>query len=274
MAKYYGQILLSTIAPGDANGDGNFDAADIDAVLAGRNNASFDRVLDADDEDGDIDQDDVRFIVYDVLGTTYGDADLNGYVDYRDARKLAMSYGNVGGWASGNFNGAPSIGLAQLAMLQANMRPDLDPPTIAGATVDDGGTYGDGLQEIRITFSEAMSPTGLVPSAFSLSHNGVGGPLDEFCRYRGSTNGYPAIRPIERRRVHLRDRFTKDKGRSRQSVGRRAARMVASCRRRHDSLGRTRRRRLEHRGKLGLGPRAQCGRPGGDFSVRRRGGHL
>lgn len=172
MDGYNGQIVLSTIAPGDANGDRKFDALDIDAILAGRNAVGYDRILDAD-EDGDIDQDDVRHIVYDVLGTTYGDTDLNGYVDHRDAHRLAASFGTAGGWTSGNFDGSATIGLAHLAMLQAKMRPDLDPPTIVSASIADSGVYGDGLQEIRLTFSEQMAPATLGPAAFTLTRDGV-----------------------------------------------------------------------------------------------------
>ena len=40
-----------------------------------------------------------------ILGTEYGDADLDGDVDLQDYNRLALGFGTNTGWAGGDFSG-------------------------------------------------------------------------------------------------------------------------------------------------------------------------
>ncbi len=71
------------LLPGDVNGDGLVDATDIDMSCAaanlGGNTIRYDH-----NRDGDVDYDDVEFLVFDILDTTIGDANLDGFFDSSD----------------------------------------------------------------------------------------------------------------------------------------------------------------------------------------------
>jgi hypothetical protein len=67
--------------PGDVNGDGTVDVADIDQLCqAIRNNTpGFDLT-----GDGQVNGEDMAYLVEDLIGTTYGDANLDGIFNSRD----------------------------------------------------------------------------------------------------------------------------------------------------------------------------------------------
>jgi hypothetical protein len=94
---------------GDVNGDGVVDDADIDLLFAeirsGDGNLYYD--LTGDDV---LNQTDADYLVRFLLGTDYGDANLDGQVSDADYTVWADHYGATGaGWAMGDFNGNTSI---------------------------------------------------------------------------------------------------------------------------------------------------------------------
>ncbi len=109
-------IFDNDTIPGDVNGDGLVDAADIDDVFAHFTDAgTAPHDLNAD---GRVDDDDVAVLVRDILGTQYGDATLDGTVDLDDLTVLGTFYGSSGqGWAQGDFNGDGRVDLDDLTLL-------------------------------------------------------------------------------------------------------------------------------------------------------------
>lgn len=114
------QTLSFSWLRGDVNESGAIDAADIDALYAAFGPASNPRIdLDGN---GNVNQADVTVLVTSILGTQYGDADLDGDVDRADVATVAGNYGGAGGWAAGNFDGsAGGVGLSDLAAIQRNL---------------------------------------------------------------------------------------------------------------------------------------------------------
>jgi hypothetical protein len=62
-----------------------------------------------------IDQHDVDYLVQVILGTDYGDANLDGVVDAADLAIVQAHLGQPGGWAAGNFNGDELVDTDDLA---------------------------------------------------------------------------------------------------------------------------------------------------------------
>jgi len=108
--------LKSAPLLGDVNGDGQIDAADIDDLFAHLGDPvpnQYDL-----DGDGDVDNADVDTLIHDILGTEYGDLNLDGAVDIADLVILRSGYGGVGGWGDGDIDGDGLIDLADLAILR------------------------------------------------------------------------------------------------------------------------------------------------------------
>ena len=91
----------------DFNGDGRMDVGDIDVFCAGRraNDLRFDLT-----GDGSLDHVDVAFLVRNILGTTFGDTNLDGIFNSRDldsvfqtGQYLDAVAGNST-WSTGDWN--------------------------------------------------------------------------------------------------------------------------------------------------------------------------
>ena len=98
-------VTLAAGILGDADLDGDSDAADIDRIYAEFANPSTWNPADLD-FDGDADQDDTTKLVQDILNTDYGDANLDLSVDLAD------------------FNGDASIDLADFNIWLTTAPPD------------------------------------------------------------------------------------------------------------------------------------------------------
>jgi hypothetical protein len=108
---------------GDSDGDGDVDADDIDAlVAAGLTGTAL------DEEHFDLTSDDLvtlgfaagtdlEHMIHDILGTEFGDLDLNGMVNSLDLSTLAGNLGNPGGWADGDIDGNGSVNSLDLSAL-------------------------------------------------------------------------------------------------------------------------------------------------------------
>jgi hypothetical protein len=56
--------------------------------------------------------------VRELKSSEYGDADLNGRVDFDDLLVIAQHYGDAtAGWANGNFDGQPGVAFSDLLLI-------------------------------------------------------------------------------------------------------------------------------------------------------------
>jgi hypothetical protein len=124
------QLLIESLESsdplrGDFNGDNRVDAQDIDLLFDAISNGTIESQFDLT-IDGDVDEEDVRELVEVIIGTQFGDADLNRQVNRRDAATLGQNFGRNDrlSWADGNFDGDRIVGLVDLAILQSNYLND------------------------------------------------------------------------------------------------------------------------------------------------------
>jgi hypothetical protein len=130
----------STSIAGDFNGDAGVDGADLDLLLAALQAGSTETLYDVTG-DGQVTNADLDFVVTNLVrtttgvGTRYGDVDLDGDVDRRDAALVAMQFGRMGAatWASGDWDGSGTTDLADLARLQTNFGPATGSPAASAS---------------------------------------------------------------------------------------------------------------------------------------------
>ncbi|MEM9751783.1 MAG: hypothetical protein AAF916_00190 [Planctomycetota bacterium] len=92
---------------GDFNGDGGFDAGDIDAFIEDMNEGAEWTDLNGDGETNDLD---TAAYVEGFLSQLMGDANLDGTVNQTDLNAVLNGWGTSGlGWSDGNFGGQDSI---------------------------------------------------------------------------------------------------------------------------------------------------------------------
>lgn len=111
-----------TLAPpsllGELSGDSVVDATDIDLLFLelarGTQQSEFD--LNAD---GAVDMTDADELVRNILDTQFGDADLDGDVDFTDFGLLANHFGSTesSGWATGDFDGDRAVSFRDFVLL-------------------------------------------------------------------------------------------------------------------------------------------------------------
>ena len=132
-----GDIAGNAVAKGaaPAGWNGIVDAADIDYVYA--NFGDWANINDAvlmdlsADMTGDlaVNQDDVDELVYDILGTTFGDGNLDGKVDLVDLFSTQNNFGKVEGWSGGNFYNSSTVDLTSLFAVQNSFGFDAGYPS-------------------------------------------------------------------------------------------------------------------------------------------------
>ena len=103
-----GEILVTSVLdkperPGDFNGDAILDSADINSLSSRIYVASTDKYFDLDNDD-QITDSDLTVLVEELIGTHYGDADLDGRVQFDDFLVLSEHYGQPGSWNDGDFD--------------------------------------------------------------------------------------------------------------------------------------------------------------------------
>ncbi len=113
-------MLRPSSVLGDFDTDGVLTAVDIDllsqAVLAGSSNQEiFDLT-----SDSTVNDEDRKAWVEELKGTLFGDADLNGSVEFADFLVLSTGFGMNGGWADGDFDGNGQIQFADFLLLSAH----------------------------------------------------------------------------------------------------------------------------------------------------------
>ncbi|WP_428388284.1 PEP-CTERM sorting domain-containing protein [Mucisphaera sp.] len=104
---------------GDFNNDTVVDDQDIDILAAAIRAGSSDNLFDLDNsttvDSGDLDE-----LIGVVIGTFFGDANLDNTVDLIDLSALATNFGSSAGWAGGNFNTDTAVDLIDLSLLATN----------------------------------------------------------------------------------------------------------------------------------------------------------
>lgn len=90
---------------GDFTGDGLIDADDIDALFAAIDREDEDLRFDLADDGAPASMTDMDTLIEEVLNTRYGDANLDGIVNFYDFAALAYHWEESGGWAFADFDG-------------------------------------------------------------------------------------------------------------------------------------------------------------------------
>lgn len=103
----------------DFNFDGRVDNLDLDIIGGNVAGGSSDPMFDMNG-DSLINRLDIDHIVADLLGTFYGDANLNCSVSIGDLTILAENFNQPGGWAKGDFTGNGIISIGDLTLLAEN----------------------------------------------------------------------------------------------------------------------------------------------------------
>ncbi|QDU71021.1 hypothetical protein [Mucisphaera calidilacus] len=129
---------------GDVNRDGVVDDLDIDLLYA--NLGSTDPLFDIGGNGGAADLSDVDALVEQVLGSLYGDSNLDQTVDLLDLSSLAASFDEAGGWANGDYNGDTIVNLLDLSILAMNFNQSSVPEPAAAALI----TLGWMIQRRRV----------------------------------------------------------------------------------------------------------------------------
>ncbi len=133
----YGQDVLF----GDVDLDSDVDADDIDDLFSKRGGdfETADPAVYDLNQDFLVDDADVVVLVENVLGSTFGDANLDGRVDLEDFSLLKQSFGSSAGWNGGDFNGDQIVNLADFTTLKDQFGT-VGAPSPAGAAVPEPST--------------------------------------------------------------------------------------------------------------------------------------
>lgn len=145
----YGNVLQRR---GNINGQFGTDAFDIDALYDQFGTTGWFDDLNAD---GTTDQGDVDTLIRTILGSEYGDANLDGAVDEQDLAILNGNWMQTIGWAGGDFTGDNTAEWLDLALVGAHWEGTesfLDAAETAGIIVV-GDLTGDlfvGVEDLGI----------------------------------------------------------------------------------------------------------------------------
>jgi hypothetical protein len=114
-------VSFSIAVLGDVTGDGEVTADDIDTLLHVAAAATTVSHYDVNN-DGTVDDADVRFVVQDILGTFMGDVNLDGRVDSGDLNSVGIAWriDNASGWRQGDVTGDGHVNSADLNVIGLN----------------------------------------------------------------------------------------------------------------------------------------------------------
>ena len=114
-------FAILPLLDGDYNASGNLDVGDVDLMADQLRSPDPDRVRVFDvNGDGETDLADHAELVTQVIGTSLGDANLDGEVAFDDFLALSTEFGKDGNWAQGDFDANGKIEFADFLLLSEN----------------------------------------------------------------------------------------------------------------------------------------------------------
>ncbi|MEQ9461488.1 MAG: glycoside hydrolase TIM-barrel-like domain-containing protein [Phycisphaeraceae bacterium] len=150
-----GQMLADFVSHpsllGDFDADGALTANDIDLLTSNLGNPAFDLT-----GDGLVNGEDHAYLVEALIGTVFGDANLDLTVDLIDLSTLASSFDGPGTWALGDFSGNGFVDLIDLSRLASNFGyhgANVPEPTALATTF----LLTFCIRRRRITFNESIT---------------------------------------------------------------------------------------------------------------------
>jgi len=167
--------------PGDFNADQMVDHADIDLLFMTLHEGAADLLFDVDGS-GTVTSADVTFLVVTLLGTNFGDTDLDGDIDTGDLTQAIINFTSAGGegksWSDGDNDGDGDVDTGDLTTAIINFTSAMNTTTVAktsgswpiiilsGARATetpalDGDGNTDALATAIINFTEAVDTTTL-----------------------------------------------------------------------------------------------------------------
>ena len=115
VGESYGLALFAELgSPGFVR-----DTREVDTLTRALLDGSQDLDLDLN-RDGSLNDEDLNFLLDEILDTTLGDTDLNGRVDFSDFLSLSNGFGGSGAWGDGDFDGNQRIEFADFLVLSRN----------------------------------------------------------------------------------------------------------------------------------------------------------
>ncbi|MCP4192858.1 MAG: tandem-95 repeat protein [Planctomycetaceae bacterium] len=157
--------VLTINVPGDLDGNGDVTIEDVNLLSEAIKGSSEDQTFDLS-SDGKVDLDDLDILILEILGTYYGDANLDGQFDSSDlvsafqAGEYEDSIANNSTWSEGDWNSDGDFTTADLvksfqsgAYEQAAAARAVTPTNLGAAlTVERAGDFRD-----QLTFKEPPS---------------------------------------------------------------------------------------------------------------------
>ncbi|MEM6332890.1 MAG: MprA protease, GlyGly-CTERM protein-sorting domain-containing form [Planctomycetota bacterium] len=117
---YVDNLFPDPAAPGDFDEDGDIDVDDIDLLLAHMGDPAYDLT-----GNGVTNTADTTYLIHEILGTEYGDVNLDSLINTSDLAVLASHFGQAtSSWAQGDYNGDGIVNTSDLAQLAANFGYD------------------------------------------------------------------------------------------------------------------------------------------------------
>ena len=152
---------------GDINDDQNWTAADLDLLMgqigvitpggSESGSAPAGGAFDLVNSDGVADLADVEYWLRGIMGSEFGDANLDGRVSFVDIETIATNYNQPGDWADGDFNNDGVVDRADLDIVES--------------------FYAPHPADSQLTFQQAVSLAGLALPG-DVDRNGVVNFLD------------------------------------------------------------------------------------------------
>lgn len=111
----------SSTEDGDFNSDGMLDAADVDQLSAVISELTNDKPFDVTGDDRVDELDRQTWVQSEKFANTFfGDANLDGVVNFPDFLTLSASFGSEGGWGAGDFDGNGEVNFPDFLQLSQN----------------------------------------------------------------------------------------------------------------------------------------------------------
>lgn len=161
---------------GDFNLDEKATVTDIGLLAKALRDGNTAEYYDAE-QDGDVDTDDMDYLITEIFNTQYGDANLDGEVNLDDLATLATHFGQSNlGWGQGDYSEDGNVNLEDLARLATNFGFDNSNITGGGATaILSNQSESEQQLEALIVNTKAV-----IPQAINHSNwNHIGSLLDE-----------------------------------------------------------------------------------------------